>query len=717
MHHEVDQHRLGHLHEELRAQAHFVADWARRLAGNEPPRRRDRVVRQHCEIFDDSRLVAWVLLKIPQLYQVGHTGRILLDELRHARVRADSLLKGLGKRVKVRILRRHIQEKRRKAADVQEGSLGVDQERGDVGVEFRDLRERVDCSATAIALETGRFNLRDDRLDASSHPRGHPLANDDRLLACVQGLDHGSTVDLLPECSCFQDLTALEKDPRNRRASRTHRISRGDNETRIRVCPARIDRIAALKALFALPLDEAELALYRQHTGRAAPATAPAREGWWIVGRRGGKSLIAALVAVYLATCRTYRLAAGERGTLMVIAADRRQARVVFRYIVGLLDAVPALAALVERRTRESVHFTTGVVIEVHTASFRTVRGYTIVGVVADEIAYWPAEDAANPDIEVLNAVRPGMATVPGALLLCISSPYARRGALWEAYRRNYGHDGGVLVWQAETRAMNPKVNETVIAAAYAADPTSAAAEYGARFRTDIEAYVTRETLDAAVVPGRHALPPMVDTLYVGFVDPSGGSQDAMTLAVAHVEDGRRVLDLVLERRPPFSPESTVTEFAATLAQYGVTLVAGDRYAGEWPKERFAVHNVEYVVAGRPKSDLYRDTLPLLNSGRVELLDHPRLLAQLSGLERRTGRGGRDSIDHAPGAHDDLANAACGALLLAGELAGSDPAAYEMSPEEARQAHAVWGHLEEPAAEWDEDLGLWMDEERYPRWR
>jgi hypothetical protein len=29
-------------------------------------------------------------------------------------------------------------------------------------------------------------------------------------------------------------------------------------------------------------------------------------------------------------------------------------------------------------------------------------------------------------------------------------------------------------------------------------------------------------------------------------------------------------------------------------------------------------------------------------------------------LERRTARGGRDSIDHPPGAHDDLANAVAG---------------------------------------------------------
>jgi len=75
------------------------------------------------------------------------------------------------------------------------------------------------------------------------------------------------------------------------------------------------------------------------------------------------------------------------------------------------------------------------------------------------------------------------MATVPGALLLCISWPYARRGALWEAYRAHYGQEGDpVLVWQAQSRVMNPRLDETVVRAAYAADESAAAAEYGAEF-------------------------------------------------------------------------------------------------------------------------------------------------------------------------------------------------------------------------------------------
>jgi hypothetical protein len=80
-------------------------------------------------------------------------------------------------------------------------------------------------------------------------------------------------------------------------------------------------------------------------------------------------------------------------------------------------------------------------------------------------------------------------------------------------------------------------------------------------------------------------------------------------------------------------------------------------------KERFRAYGVECIQAAKPKSDLYRDLLPILNSGGVELLDHAKAVAQICNLERRIARGGRDSIDHAPSAHDDLANAIAGAVI------------------------------------------------------
>src|SRR5262249_38608549 len=135
---------------------------------------------------------------------------------------------------------------------------------------------------------------------------------------------------------------------------------------------------AFLAAVYALPMTEADLEVYRRCTGRQTPPEAPAREVWCIAGRRAGKSRMAALLAVYVAAFRQYRahLAPGEKATVAVIAADRQQARVVFRYVCGLLDAVPMLRRMVERRTQSAVELVGNIVIEVHTSSYRTTRGY-----------------------------------------------------------------------------------------------------------------------------------------------------------------------------------------------------------------------------------------------------------------------------------------------------------------------------------------------------
>ena len=440
-----------------------------------------------------------------------------------------------------------------------------------------------------------------------------------------------------------------------------------------------------LSALFGLQLGgNDDETIFSRHTGRENSPTHPAREGWVIVGRRGGKSRIAALVAVYLACFRDYRphLAPGEVGTLAVVAADRRQARAVMRYITGFIDTVPMLRRLVTAQTKETVELVNRVVIEVHTANFRAVRGYSLIGVICDEIAFWQTDDgAANPDTEILNGLRPGMTTIPGAMLIAISSPYARRGALWDAYRKHYGQDGSVLVWQADTRSMNPAVDPQVITEAYERDAAAAAAEYGAEFRKDIESFVNREVVDACVVPGRRELPPVFDFPYCGFVDPSGGSQDSMTLAIAHRDLGGVVLDCVRERRAPFNPGDVVAEFAATLQSYGISRVRGDRYGGEWPATRFREHGISYQVTEKVRSDLYRDLLPMLNSGQVELLDSPRLIGQLCGLERRTARSGRDTIDHGLGGHDDVINAAAGAIVEAQSGRGSHAPYFTTLPE------------------------------------
>ena len=428
---------------------------------------------------------------------------------------------------------------------------------------------------------------------------------------------------------------------------------------------------AFLSVLFGLPLDAAGLELYRQCTERddRPPATG-FNEAWLCCGRRAGKSFVLALIAAFLAAFRDWSeyTVPGETPVIKIIAVDRRQARLIKKYCAALLSRIPASGSLIARQTDDEIILRNGIHIEVATASFRTTRGYTVIAVLLDEIAYLRTDDfSANPDSEIIAALRPAMATVRGAMFLAASSPYARRGELYRSYREHHGKPSNVLFWKAATRVMNPTVPASFIDDEMERDPARAAAEYLADFRSDIEGFVSREVVDDAVVLGRHELPHLAKTTYHAFVDPAGGSGgDSMTLAIAHRDGaGRAILDLIRERRPPFSPEQVAGEFAQTLRSYGVRRVAGDHYAGEWPREQFRKSGVQYEPSDRSKSEIYLESLPLLNSGRVELLDLPRLISQLCGLERRTARSGRDSIDHAPGAHDDVCNSALGALLLA----------------------------------------------------
>ena len=181
------------------------------------------------------------------------------------------------------------------------------------------------------------------------------------------------------------------------------------------------------------------------------------------------------------------------------------------------------------------------------------------------------------------------MATIRDAVLLCLSSPYARKGELYKAHRNHYGKDGDVLVIQAPTWVLNDTVPQEVIDRAYAEDEASALAEYGAQFRLDVESFVSREAVDKAVVPGRLELPPVRGEHYVGFLDFAGGSgTDSATLAVAHEEerDGLKVftLDAVREVRPPFSPEQVCADFAIVLRSYGIGTATADRWAGAIPR-------------------------------------------------------------------------------------------------------------------------------------
>ena len=430
------------------------------------------------------------------------------------------------------------------------------------------------------------------------------------------------------------------------------------------------------KALFGEPLDDAELAVFQELTGREIAPTEAAKEAWFICGRRSGKDVKAASIAVYLATFgaefHNYRahLTRGEKGVVQCLAVDRDQTGVVLGYISAMFEQPIFRAMLAKEPTATGISLRNDLSIEVTTNDKRRVRGRTVVAAIFDEVAFWASDNSVNPDVEVYRAVRPAMSTIPGAMLIGITSPYAKRGLLYRKWRDHYGKDSRTMIVQAPTWRMNPTLprDGDFIREEFEEDPSSAAAEYGAQFRNDVEQYADEDTVRACVTPSVKERAPIDRIAYRAFVDPSGGSQDSMTLAIGHSEDrdGKRIaiVDAIREVRPPFSPEQTVSDFCDLLRTYRVSTVEGDRYAGEWPREQFSKRGVTYRVADQVRSDLYRDMQPLLTSGTIELLDSDKLVRQIVGLERRTTRGGRDSIDHAPNGHDDIANSVAGLAAM-----------------------------------------------------
>jgi hypothetical protein len=429
---------------------------------------------------------------------------------------------------------------------------------------------------------------------------------------------------------------------------------------------------AVLKAAYAEPLTPAERQLFVEVAERDPPAN-PVRELWVLAGRRSGKDSIASAIAATTALGNyAPHLRPGERATVMCLACDRDQARIVKRYVAGYFRTVPLLKPLLTREDDDGLELNNGVEIVVSTNSYRAVRGRTIACVIFDEVSFWRSEDSATPDIETYNAIEPGLISLPDAMLIGISTTYRKSGLAYQKFTESHGKpDPDVLVVKGRSVDFNPLLllprAQQMINRALTRDPEAAGAEWLSEWRSDLSNWLDRELIEAAVddVPVR---PPHPGVTYNAFTDPSGGRGDAFTAAVAHMEGDIAVLDALFERRAPFDPSTVVADIAALLREYDCIDVTGDRYAAEWVTSAFGLAGVQYMNSTRDRSQIYLDALPMFTAGRIRLISNERLIYQLISLERRTRFGGRDRVDHPPSGADDLANAVCGALICTRDL-------------------------------------------------
>ncbi len=479
---------------------------------------------------------------------------------------------------------------------------------------------------------------------------------------------------------------------------------------------------AFLCAAYGLPMAEAEQAIYRKCTGRLKPPTTQAKEVVLICGRRARKSAIVGLMASW-SGLKDYskHLAPGERPWIPILAKNMDDAQQIKRFAQSILADLDWLQADAKA---EEIRLESGVDLVIRAAKITAGRSRACPLAALDEVAFFKTDEAADPDKEIIKGIRPGMANIPGSMLVLLSSPYARRGALYEAFRDHYGKDGDVLVWQADTLTMHdtPAIRAEV-ESEYRKDPENARAEYGAQFRTDVVAYMTEELLDACTAHGVEERPPIAaedihagrsqPTLYLGFVDVSGGRADSYTLAISHWDRSRAkaVLDAIREWRAPFHADAVTKDACELLKRYGIEYVTGDHFGGDWPAERFQAHGIGYMVSKSNKNAIYRDAIPAFTSHQVELLDHQRLRHQYLTLDRHVSGAGQEMFTHPKDGHDDVANAVTGAILEAFKIGKhvqpEAPRKVPKSLEElrARQHEEAWAKMVERAQEGEVPVG------------
>jgi hypothetical protein len=456
--------------------------------------------------------------------------------------------------------------------------------------------------------------------------------------------------------------------------------------------------IAVLRAAFGLPLSEEQGRIFAEVAGGRAPPSQRVRELWAVVGRRGGKSRVAAAILIFLALFVRHRLAAGERGLVLCLAASQEQARVVFNYARAFLEASPLLRQEIDAITRWEIRLNNGVTIAIHSNSFRTVRGRTLCGVVFDEVALWRDELSATPDTETYSSVLPSLLTTRG-MLVGISTGYRRTGLLYQKHRDFFGQDSDdTLVVQGSTQQFNGTLDQQAIAAQRAADPAAAASEWDGGFRDDIAGYLDDALIEQAVEHSRPLeLPPLsgFGTFYRAYADPSGGvGSDSYTLSIAHKEGEQFVVDLVRGTSGKFDPQEVTRQYAELCGQYRIGSVVGDRYGAEWVSAAWRETGISYVPSELPKSQIYLEVLPLFTRGLARLPNHPKLLRELRLLERHTHRSGRDSVDHPRNAHDDHANSVAGVLRVLSNYLGFDTSwDWVSGPDSDRYGTQGWHQL------------------------
>ncbi|MBW4441863.1 MAG: terminase [Plectolyngbya sp. WJT66-NPBG17] len=403
----------------------------------------------------------------------------------------------------------------------------------------------------------------------------------------------------------------------------------------------------------------------------------------WALGRRSGKTLMAAITACYAATMLAdeYKqfLRAGEKFYIVTVANTIDQSRIALGNIKDLINGSPLLRRMIVRETADTLELSNGAVFRAMPASSRAGRGMACPLVIFDEIAFAIDTDGNQSGNSLYQGLAPSVAQF-GKLgkILLLSSPWIQQGIFWDLFEQaRSGKFSHMRSEQWASWQVNTTLSPDFLAQEKARDPEMFKIEYGAEFSGSVNVFLSGEVIDAAVNHDRGSLAPMAKykRQYILSLDPAKGGRDAYTACIAHFEGDRLVLDLWHEFEPSWHDgkklqidvEIVENWILQQHQAYGFRKVVLDQYNSQSTIQRLRskMPIEELTWTAQSKTQAFTKLRELFHAGKVDLYPHTKGIAQLKNLIVRYGSTGNWAVTGGTGAAvDDYPMSLAGAALF-----------------------------------------------------
>lgn len=422
-----------------------------------------------------------------------------------------------------------------------------------------------------------------------------------------------------------------------------------------------------------------------------------------IVGRRGGKSLTSAILAIFSAIKMNWKPMLGKHkvATILVMSHTKEFSDEIIDLVRGLIEDSPILTRLIDR-TKKNTQSTINlkipfrnpetnrrvysrVRIRTNAASSKSTRGSACPVILADEIAFWGSDpNSKESDSKIVNAASPSQLQFGDeAMFIKLSSPGIKSGVLWNEFNNRQKLPKTSLILKAPSWVFNNRYEPKEFKKEWQKcqlDPElDFDSEFRANFVDSMSDFILSDMVDMCTLKGVDFLPPdeSKDIQYAAAIDAAFKS-DRFVFSLVGTKNGR-VRQYVLKI---WEGNKTETIKAFKLAQYisnickeyKITKVHADQYAFQPLKEIFEQYNVtleERTFTNTFKKKIYYNLKKLIHSQEIDLLDNEISKREIKQLQVEKTGTGTIKISHPSGGNDDAADATAVSAFVAIEQLGS----------------------------------------------